>query len=83
MGIPGRFDHAEFQAALHSVVEAARRHGKLAGIQPSDREQAESWLRAGFQILSWTTDIALYRTALQREIAELKKLTEIARVRGV
>jgi 2-keto-3-deoxy-L-rhamnonate aldolase RhmA len=83
MGIPGRFDHPEFQAALQSVVDAARRHGKLAGIQPGDREQAESWLRAGFQILSWTTDIALYRAALQRDIADLKKLTVAARARGV
>jgi 2-dehydro-3-deoxyglucarate aldolase/4-hydroxy-2-oxoheptanedioate aldolase len=83
MGIPGRFDHPEFQAALQNVVDAARRHGKLTGIQPSDREQAESWLRTGFQVLSWTTDIALYRATLQRDIAELKKLTTVARARGV
>jgi 2-keto-3-deoxy-L-rhamnonate aldolase RhmA len=82
MGIPGRFDHPEFHAALQSVVDAARRHGKLAGIQPGDREQAENWLRAGFQILSWTTDIALYRAALQRDIADLRKLTAAARARG-
>lgn len=81
MGIPGQFDHPEFLAALQSVVEAAARHGKLTGIQPSDREQAERWLRAGFQILSWTTDIALYRATLQREIADLKKLTATVRAR--
>jgi 2-dehydro-3-deoxyglucarate aldolase/4-hydroxy-2-oxoheptanedioate aldolase len=78
MGIPGKFDHPEFRAALQSVVEATRRYDKLAGIQPGDREQAETWLRAGFQILSWTTDIALYRAALQRDITDLKKLTASA-----
>jgi 2-dehydro-3-deoxyglucarate aldolase/4-hydroxy-2-oxoheptanedioate aldolase len=83
MGIPGRFDHPEFQSALQAVVDSARRHGKLAAIQPGDREQAEIWLRAGFQILSWTTDIALYRAALQRDIADLKKLTRAARASGV
>ena len=83
MGIPARFDHPEFQAALQSVVDATRSHGKLAGIQPGSREQAESWLRAGFQILSWSTDIAVYRAALQRDIADLKKLTVTARARAV
>ena len=83
MGIPGQFDHPEFQAALRSVVAAAGRHGKLTGIQPGDREQAENWLRAGFQILSWTTDVALYRATLQREIADLKRLTAAVRARCV
>ena len=80
MGIPGKFEHREFQAALRSVIEAARRHGKLTGIQPGDRDQAERWLRAGFQVLSWTTDIALYRATLQKEIAALRSLAAAARV---
>src|SRR5204863_6469626 len=66
MGICGRFDHPEFIQALRKVVESAGRHGKLAAIQPGAVEQAESWLDSGFRVLSWKTDIAVYRAALQK-----------------
>jgi 2-dehydro-3-deoxyglucarate aldolase/4-hydroxy-2-oxoheptanedioate aldolase len=75
MGIPAQFSDPRFQQALHQVVEAANRHSKLAAIQPSNTQEAEEWLRAGFHFMSWKTDIALYRGALQREIQELRKLT--------
>jgi len=80
MGIAAKFGHAEFRAALAKVVNAANRHGKLAAIQPGSAQQAEEWLRAGFHVLSWKTDIALYRAALQKELEDLDALSE--RVRG-
>ena len=75
MGIPAKFSDPRFHQALRQVVEAANRHGKLAAIQPNNVQEAEEWLRAGFHFLSWSTDIAVYRGALQRQIQELRKLT--------
>jgi 2-keto-3-deoxy-L-rhamnonate aldolase RhmA len=79
MGIPGNFGDPRFQNALHKVIEAANRHRKLAALQPGNLPEAEQWLRMGFHFLSWKTDIALYRTALAQEIAELRKLTASVR----
>lgn len=76
MGIPARFDDARFTDALRKVVEAANRHRKLAAIQPGSIQQAEEWLRMGFHFMSWKTDIAVYRGALEQEIADFRKLSK-------
>ncbi|MFN0167233.1 MAG: HpcH/HpaI aldolase family protein [Bryobacteraceae bacterium] len=65
MGIPAQFDHPDFLAALKSVVEAAARHGRLAGIQPGNRAQARTWMDIGFNVISWSSDFAVYRDALR------------------
>jgi 2,4-dihydroxyhept-2-ene-1,7-dioic acid aldolase len=75
IGIPGRFSEPRFHEALRQVIDVAKRHGKLAAIQPGNLEQAEEWLRMGFHFMSWSTDISVYRTALQREVQELRALT--------
>jgi 2-dehydro-3-deoxyglucarate aldolase/4-hydroxy-2-oxoheptanedioate aldolase len=72
MGIPGQFEDPHFVEALSSVVNAAETHRKASAIQPGTMEQAERWLALGFRVLSWKTDIALYRGALQREIRALR-----------
>jgi 2-dehydro-3-deoxyglucarate aldolase/4-hydroxy-2-oxoheptanedioate aldolase len=82
MGIPAKFDHPEFRAALAKVVETANRHGKLAAIQPGNARQAEDWLRAGYHVISWKTDIALYREALKKELEDLDALYGLVRTRS-
>ncbi len=72
MGIPGQFAHERFHAAMRAVVAGARRHGKLLGAQPGNSAQAEEWFRFGFNVLSWQSDIALYRGALQSAIKGLR-----------
>lgn len=73
MGIPAQFQHPQFLANLSAVVAAARKHNKLAGIQPGDASQADQWIRLGFNVISWKADIALYRAALQAEIQALRE----------
>lgn len=68
MGIPAQFQHPDFLAALKTVVDAAKKTGRTAGIQPGDAQQFEQWLEIGFNVISWKNDIALYRNALQSEI---------------
>jgi 2-dehydro-3-deoxyglucarate aldolase/4-hydroxy-2-oxoheptanedioate aldolase len=74
LGIPGQFQSDTFRSALRSVVDGARQHGKLLGIQPGSPEQAKEWMEAGFNVISWSSDIGLYRSALVSAIANLKKL---------
>lgn len=75
MGIPAQFGHPDFHAALRKVVAAARRHGKLAGIQPGSREQAEEWIRFGFNTISWSADIGVYRDALRSGVELVRALS--------
>jgi 2-dehydro-3-deoxyglucarate aldolase/4-hydroxy-2-oxoheptanedioate aldolase len=72
MGIPAQFQHPEFLENLRKVVAAARKHGKLAGIQPGDAAQADQWIGLGFNVISWKADIAIYRGALESEIKALR-----------
>ncbi len=72
MGIPGQFGDERFLQALDIVVEAARKNGKTAGIQPGNMEQAEQWIARGFNVISWTSDYQVYRRALQNEVGALR-----------
>ncbi len=73
MGIPGSFQDDRFLAALETVVEATKKHGKHAGMQPSGLPQAEQWREIGFNVISWKSDIVLYGGALRSELDALRK----------
>ena len=64
MGIVAQFEHPRFREALSRVAEVARKHGMAAGIQPGSREQAAEWMKLGYNVISFSSDIAVYRTAL-------------------
>ncbi len=74
MGIPAQFQHPDFLNALASVVAAARRHGKQAGIQPGRLEDAEQWRAIGFNVLSWSIDFAVYRAAVVNGASDLRRI---------
>ena len=73
MGVPGKLDDPRFPEALAKVAQAAKTHGKAAGIQPSDWTFAEQCLELGYNVISWKSDLVLYRQALQSEIKELRQ----------
>lgn len=73
MGIPGRFDDPRFPEALAKVSDAASKHGKAAGIQPGGWGLADQCLELGYRVLSWKSDLVLYRAALQSEIKEVRE----------
>jgi len=74
MGIPAQFQHPDFLSAMHAVTAAARRHGKQAGIQPTRVEDARQWREIGFNVLSWSIDYAVYRTALVSGVNEIRNI---------
>lgn len=74
MGIVGQFENPRFLEALARVAEAARRHGKAAGIQPGSTEQAAAWRKLGYNAISFSSDFAVYRTALASAVAAVRKL---------
>ena len=73
LGIPGQFHHELFLDSMRSVVAGSRRHGKALGVQPGNPEMAEEWIGMGFNVISWGSDIALYRSALQAGVKRLRE----------
>lgn len=73
LGIPGQFQSDQFQTAMKTVVNAARKHGKLLGIQPGTPEQADEWMAMGFNVISWSSDIAVYRAALHSAALRIRE----------
>jgi len=51
LGVPGRFDDATYLDALRTVVGAARKHGKAAGILLYDAAGLEPHLELGFRFI--------------------------------
>ncbi len=75
LGIPGQFDDSRFKAAIKRTVAAARKHGKLLGIQPGTPKQLQDWLKAGFNVISWGADSAVYRAALVNSVNLVREKT--------
>jgi 2-keto-3-deoxy-L-rhamnonate aldolase RhmA len=73
MGIPAQFHHDRFLGALRAVVAAAKKHGRLLGIQPGSAGQADEWMALGFNVISWQADIAVYRSALLAGVNRLRQ----------
>ncbi len=72
MGIPGEFDHPDFDAAIGRIVAACRKHDKPAGCLAPNVEWGRAWMARGFRMVAYSIDIALLGGALQAGIAELK-----------
>ena len=72
MGIPGQFDHPDFQAAIDAILAACRKHGKPAGFLAPDAEWGRAWMARGFRFVSYSIDILLLGDSLRRGIAALK-----------
>jgi 2-dehydro-3-deoxyglucarate aldolase/4-hydroxy-2-oxoheptanedioate aldolase len=73
LGIPAQFHHERFLEALSTVVNAARSHGRTLGIQPGTPEQADEWMALGFNVISWSSDIAVYRSSLEAGVRRLRE----------
>ncbi len=78
MGIPGQFHRPEFLSALERVVAAGKKRHKSIGAQPNSWEQCEEWMKLGFNVISWGSDIAVYRAALSSAIHKLREGTAAA-----
>ncbi len=74
LGIVAQFQNPRFLEAITRVAETARRHGKGAGMQPGTREQAAEWTKLGYNIISFGSDIAVYRNALASAVAAVREL---------
>jgi 2-keto-3-deoxy-L-rhamnonate aldolase RhmA len=72
IGIAAQFHHERFVSALENIAAAAQKYGRGLGIQPGSEQQADEWMALGFNVISWQSDIAVYRAGLQSAIKRLR-----------
>jgi 2-keto-3-deoxy-L-rhamnonate aldolase RhmA len=76
MGIPGQFHDPRFLDGLKQVVETAKKHGLKAGLQPGSVEQAQEWIEMGYNVISYSSDFAVYLKGLSDGVKEIRALAE-------
>ena len=72
LGIPGRFDHRDYLAALDKVAAAADLHGKTAGFMPLSVEDGRALLARGYRALAYWGDLWIYGQALSQGLSGLR-----------
>lgn len=73
LGIPGQFEHPDFQAAHEKVVVAAKRHGKSCGRMVTSVDEGARLFRAGFDVICYSGDVFLLQAAIESGIEALRR----------
>jgi 2-dehydro-3-deoxyglucarate aldolase/4-hydroxy-2-oxoheptanedioate aldolase len=72
MGIPGQFDHPKVHAAVESLVNACKKHGKTPGFLAGDEKWARDYRAKGFRMMAYGVDTLLMQRALADGIKLLR-----------
>jgi len=73
LGIPGEFDHPEFQSAVDRVLAACKTHNKAAGYMGLDAADGRTQIDRGFRAIAFSGDLWIYQQALRAGLAELRE----------
>ena len=76
MGIPGQYHDPRFLDGMKKVIDAAKKHGLRSAIQPSNPEQLKEWVAMGFDVISYGRDTHIYKEALARAVADVRRITQ-------
>lgn len=74
MGIPGRFDAPEFQAALDRILAACRAAGKFCIFFSGSPEGVAAGYRRGFDAMAYSLDAALLIKAIKDDVDKIKAM---------
>jgi 2-dehydro-3-deoxyglucarate aldolase/4-hydroxy-2-oxoheptanedioate aldolase len=72
LGVPRDFANPKFQDALSRVVNAAKSHGKVAGILAVDAAGARRYIEQGFKFIAIGSDSTLLAKAITDAVTEIK-----------
>jgi 2-dehydro-3-deoxyglucarate aldolase/4-hydroxy-2-oxoheptanedioate aldolase len=72
LGIPGQFDHADFQSAITRTAKACKKHGRSLGMIAGSPDHGLALIRQGFNLISYSGDVWLLRDALGAGITAMR-----------
>jgi 2-keto-3-deoxy-L-rhamnonate aldolase RhmA len=76
MGIIAQFQHPRMVEALKLIAATARKHGKVAVMQPANLAQAKEWLDMGYNVMSCGADFVFYVDTLKKYISDVRELAQ-------
>ncbi len=62
--------------AIHAVVEAAARHGVVAGIHCSRLDDVVYWQNQGMRLCMWSSDVSMLMDRARKGLAQLRSSTK-------
>lgn len=68
LGVPGQMDHPEVREARQRVGEAARRHGKAAGLIAVGPDQITDALQIGYNFISLGADVIAINQYFEQQL---------------
>ncbi len=74
MGIPGKTDDPMVEAAAQKMLDACKRHGKIAGIFTSNAEDAEKRIKQGFRYMPVGVDCKIIADTYGKLIKSLNSI---------
>jgi 2-keto-3-deoxy-L-rhamnonate aldolase RhmA len=80
LGMHGEYDREEFRAAVDRVQRACAKHGKSYGRAPSSVAEAVELFDSGADLLIYSGDVWLLKSALAGPISELRERCQRERV---
>ncbi len=83
LGLRGRQDEAPHREAVERILEAARRHGKIAGRPARDAEQIARYLQQGFLFFQATTELNLMADGARQLLGPLGKFAALPQRRTI
>jgi 2-keto-3-deoxy-L-rhamnonate aldolase RhmA len=72
LGIPEQFEHPDYTEAVNGIIEATRRHGKVAGFMAMNEAWASDYLARGFAMIAYGLDQAIYQRGLSEGLAFMR-----------
>lgn len=82
LGIPGQFEHREFQAAVQAVAGACQKHKKALGRLVPTVDEAVRLREQGFDFLCYSGDVWALQSAVQTGLDEIRARTAGSKPKG-
>jgi 4-hydroxy-2-oxoheptanedioate aldolase len=74
MGLPGQYEHPEFEKVVHGIIRHTREKGVAAGIHfPENAERQIKWMKEGVNIVLYSSDMFLFSQKLKEDMAKIKE----------
>jgi 2-keto-3-deoxy-L-rhamnonate aldolase RhmA len=73
LGIPGQFDHPDFQRAMDKITAAAKAHNKALGRLVANTAQGITYYKQGFSFCCYSGDVWVLRDALGAAVKTLRE----------
>jgi len=74
LGIPGQINHPDEVQAIEKVIDACKKHNKVAGTLMFDKDLLKKWIEKGIRFALYSSDMSMLADAAAEAVIEMKKI---------